>query len=451
RGLRGVLGASRPQQVLVVLENNAELRGTGGIVTVFAKATARDGRLKVDAFQDVDSVADLAPQVRRVPAPPDFHRLYGGFLADTTLWKNTNMDPDIPTSSQVLANVATVSLGRRPDAVLWLDVPTIAAVLRATGPVRLPDGTELTAENAVTRLLSTAYRDAPNTADGQGQRRAALRSAADAVLGDLLGSGTSAPSPVALARELFTAARGRHLALWSDHAAVQRDLASSGLDGAVRAGSGDVSSFAVHNLGGGDTDGNKLDFYGRRHVTVQVAVTRDHAEVSQEVSLRNTAPARGLPIYVSGRVTPGVANSFITMALPSGALDVVFSRSGRRIVTSPLPSGDHEVVTDIASLPPGTMTTWTLRYRLPLTTGHYQLALVPQPLAVDAGLSLTMRSLGGDELLAPGLDRGPDGELARSGGFTEAVEVDATLERPGLLRRTARALSHFWSEPVSLG
>ncbi|TBR16471.1 MAG: DUF4012 domain-containing protein, partial [Chitinophagaceae bacterium] len=58
RGVRDVLGAERAQTLLILLENNAELRGTGGIVTVFARATVRDGKLDVRAFEDVEDVAD---------------------------------------------------------------------------------------------------------------------------------------------------------------------------------------------------------------------------------------------------------------------------------------------------------------------------------------------------------------------------------------------------------
>lgn len=42
-GLQGVLGGNGDRRLLLVLQNNAELRATGGLVPVFAEATARDG------------------------------------------------------------------------------------------------------------------------------------------------------------------------------------------------------------------------------------------------------------------------------------------------------------------------------------------------------------------------------------------------------------------------
>lgn len=449
RGVRDVLGAERAQTLLILLENNAELRGTGGIVTVFARATVRDGELDVRAFEDVEDVADSPSQARTVPAPADYRALYGRFKADTTLWRNTNMAADVPTSSRVLAEVAARTTGVRPDAILWLDVPAIAAVLRATGPATLPDGGELGAEDVIPRLLSTAYAEVPDTDEGQGRRRAVLRSAADAVIGQVLG-GAADPDPQALAEELVAMARGRHLALWSADPATQADLVAGGVAGAVEAAGGDISSFVVHNLGGGDSGGNKLDYYGRRLTTVRVTVGSDAALVEQEIALRNTAPARGLPVYVSGRVTPGIVNALVTLALPADADEVGFSRDGSALPPLPQPEGDHAVVTDVVSIPPGVVVTWRLRYRLPLHDGSYRLSLFPQPVAVDSGLRVELGPAAGITLDGAAGTELADGRLELSGPFEQTTTVRVEARRPGWLARWRDEVSRFWNEPVRL-
>lgn len=449
RGVRAVLGAQEDRSLLVLLENNAELRGTGGIVTVFARATVRGGQLDVGAFQEVEDVADGATTARTVPAPADFRALYGRFKADTTLWKNTNMAAHVPTSSAVIAEVAALSTGERPDAVLWLDVPTIAAVLRATGPATLPGGEELRAEDVIPRLLSTAYAEVPNTAEGQSRRREILRGAADAVIGRLLG-GSAEPDLRSLGEELAAMARGRHLALWSADPETQADLVAGGVAGAVEAGRGDISSFVVHNLGGGDAEGNKLDYYGRRQTSVRVAVDVGGAVVEQELALRNTAPQRGLPVYVAGRVTPGVMNALVTLGLPADAREVGLSRDGSRLPALMQPEGDHAVVTDVVSIPPGVVVTWRLRYRLPLEDGDYRMSLFPQPLAVDSGLSVEIEPADGTTLAAGAASELTDGRLVRSGRFAEVTAVHVQTRRPGLLSRWRDAVTRFWNEPVRL-
>lgn len=446
RALSGVLGADEPRQLLLVLENNAELRGTGGIVTVYAEAVADGGRVDVGPFRDVKDVAADADDARRVDAPADYRRLWGQFLADTTLWKNTNMSPDVPTSSAVLAGVADAAIGRRPTAVVWLDVPAIAAVLEATGPAELEDGTVLTADNAVRTLLSDAYRTAPDDLRGQAQRRAQLRGVADAVLDRIVG-GAGATSASALGLALAESAAGRHLKLWSAEADEQADLVAGGLAGEVAAGDGDLTSFVVQNFGGGGGEGNKLDYYARRQTSVTVELGLEQAVVRQEVALRSTVPRTGLPRYVAGFETPGVLNSYVTLALPRGAALLEFSREGRAVKTELLPEGDHQVVTDSAALAPGTTATWVLRYVIPVSDGRYRLVAVPQPLAVDSGLRLEVVPHPGLELHGSPTPL-VDGRYLRSGPYSSRVDLDLTAVRPGLLTRTLDSVRRFWSRPL---
>lgn len=439
--LRGVLGGDGERRLLVVLQNNAELRATGGLVSVFAEATARDGQLVLGGFQEVEEVADLAADAREVPAPADFSALFSPYLAATTLWKNVNMSADVPTSSAVLAAVAAASLPRQHDAIVWVDVPAIAAVLRATGPVALPDGSSLSADNAVRRLLSDAYANVEDTDEGQSRRRDVLRAAADAVLAQLL-SPSSTTSAAALARELAPAAAGRHLAVWSQQEQEQRLLESAGLAGSTAARAGDLSSIAVHNLGDGTGFGNKLDYYSRRQLTVRVEVDSDEARVEQEVAIRNTAPTSGLPTYVSGRTDPGIAKLLVTFGVPEQAEALSFDRGGTRLPATPQPLGDHLLLTDVVLIPPGATMTWRLRYRVPVEDGRYTVRLFPQPLAVDAGLLLEVRAA--PDLVLSG------GPAFASRAHDRVTQVDVTAARRGWAGRARDSLRRFWNEPVEV-
>ena len=440
--LAQITGRDGPQRLLIVLENNAELRGTGGLVSVFAEATATDGRLQVDRFRDVEDVAERAERARRVPSPPDYQGLWGRYLADTTLWKNTNMSPDIPTSSAVLAEVARASLGRKPDAIVWLDVPAVAEIIGATSPARLPDGTVLTEESTVSALLSEAYLDVGDNPKDQAVRRARLRAAADSVTDRLL---RGSPDASRLSVALASAARGRHLALWSADEGRQQALRAAGLAGEVAADNGDLMSAVVQNFGGGDRQGNKLDFYARRSVKVDVRLTRTTAEVTQELVLRNTAPNAGLPAYVAGGATPGVSNNFLTFAVPERAKVLAFTRGGQPVSTATAPERDHRVLTDAVSLPAGTSVTWQVRYSLPLEDATYDLHLVPQPLAFDADLDVRVRPARGTVLRD---DHGRPGEVRLTGAFEDRETVSVRVERPSWPRRVVDRVKRFWNEPV---
>jgi hypothetical protein len=235
--------------------------------------------------------------------------------------------------------------------------------------------------------------------------------------------------------------------VWSAHPDEQRAFAAAGLAGDVRADGGVIMSAVVQNFGGGDRDGYKLDYYARRLVTVRVRLSKNSAQVEQEISLRNTAPPKGLPVYVSGRVSPGTSNNFLTFAVPAKAELQSFTREGTPVHTEVLAEGDHRVVTDAVSLPAGTTATWRLRYRLPLASGgSYALRLVPQPLAVDGGLHVVV-SGDGVTLATPA---GRRGDVRVSEAFDEQRTVRVVRAKDGLLRRAVDAVRRFWNEPVHL-
>ncbi|HEU0132723.1 MAG TPA: DUF4012 domain-containing protein, partial [Mycobacteriales bacterium] len=432
--LGGVLGARGERRILVVLENNAELRGAGGLVSVFAEATARDGRVEVGAFRDVADVAEPRTHVRRVPAPPDYVARYGRFLADSTLWRNANMSPDVPTSSRVLAELAAVSLGHRPDAVLTLDVPAIARVLGATGPAELRDGRTLDEDNAVDELLSRAYAGVPDTHAGQDERRRRLRVAADAVVHRLFSGGAPA---LALASALGDAAAGRHVAVWSARPDEQRAFEAGGASGAVRDDTTDLAMATIQNFGGGAGEGNKLDYYARLSVAVTVRVDRDAAVTERTYRLRNTAPAGGLPRYVSGIEHPGQSRSFVSFALPAAATVEEVVRDGNVLAVTPQREGGHLVVDDFAALDPGAEAVWRVRYRTPVA-GAYSLRIVPQPLATDAELAVDV---------APSGDAFFDG-VDDTGPFRAERRIVVHPRAGRWWERAARSVRNFWTRPV---
>lgn len=436
RALAGVLGASGPRRVLVVLENNAELRGTGGLVSTFALGTAQNGRLTLEPFRDVRDVAADAAHAVVVPSPPDYAAHYGPYRANTTLWRNITMTPDAPTAASVLAEAAARTTGVRPDVVLLLDVPGIAQIVDATSPIVL-DGKQLTGPEVVKTLLVDAY-EGRNGDDEQRDRRHREERAADAALRDL----TSAPASLQLAKALADAATGRHLTLWSARAGEQKDLEASGASGAVNPGDDDLALVVANNLGDSPGVGNKLDYYIDRKLAVSVVVDRDHATVTQTLSLVNRAPA-GLNPYVEGLKRPGRVLELVQMATGADARLLSFESAGVPAVADKWTEDGSRRLAFVTDLGRGQAASWVLRYETPVHDGRYELSLLPQAIARPAALDLDVRFATG----VSGTVLGTTGAIAE---WDRGLRIEAQVDRPGLLRRVRDRLSRFWNEPVEL-
>lgn len=407
--LAGLLGADGQRNLVVVLMNNAELRGAGGYGGSFALVRTDRGRVSVGAFQDVNEVEDSAEQAQRVEAPGDYAARWGPYLANTTLWKNTLMSADQSASAAVTCRVVRLAPGVPCDAVVLIDIPALARLVQLGGPVDLGGGEAVTGDELVRALLVEAYADVADTPADQAERRLRLRQAADSAVSDLLNRSITGLDALRVLGQGF---RGRHIAVWSTRQEEQDALLAAGLTGDVHPGSADLNLVSVNQLSAG-----KLDYYVTRSVGLHAVVDDDEVEVTQKVSLALDAPA-GLPRYVLG-VRDGRLEELMDIAVPRAARDIVLKRDGEP-VPAPLTeeSGSLRVVVEVV-LRAGEKATWEVSYRLPAEDGRYRLRLLPQPLARDAVLHLAV-------VAAPGR-RLAGGEVIYDGPYEAARTVDVRL------------------------
>lgn len=436
---RSLLGGAGSRSVLVALQNNAELRGAGGYVSTFATGRVTGGRLSLSPFRDVSDYYELPGRSRKVPAPREYVEDYGPYLADTTLWRTWTMSPNVPDVGQVGAAVAGTLLGERPDTVVVLDVPALATLAQLSGGVRVA-GTVLAGKPLLDALLVDAYAAAGAGLADQFARRAALqRAASQAVVGVL---SSSAPA-LQTARTLAGLTSGRHLAVWSARASDRPLLAGLGLDGAVDAAGSDLVSINVNNL-----NANKLDYYVRRDVSVEVTVGRPTTTVVQRVRLLNRAPA-GLVPYVAGFVTPRVALERVEFSIAPDAR-IVQATIGRRPARGTVRRGAHRTrVALTVRLRPGVPVDLELTLQVPTPTGDYRATLLPQPLAEDAGLHLRVRPARGAALARVEGAELRAGVASREEGFAERSTLRAALAPAGGPGPWAR-LRRWWNSPVDL-
>ncbi|MFL6240510.1 MAG: DUF4012 domain-containing protein [Actinomycetes bacterium] len=455
----GILGANGPRTVLVALQNNAELRGTGGLISTYALGTAHDGALHMGKFQDVEPLAAPPSGAKPVPAPADYRAHYGPYLANTTIWKDVNFDPDAPTSSQVLSEIVAATAHRRPDVVILLDVPAMAQIVGVTGDghITLNNGQRLSSPELTNALLVNAYASHADTIAGQRQRRLQLEDAASTSLHRL----TSAHPSLKLVRTLANLAAGRHVAVWSNQASEERQLVDVGVAGSVVARGHDIAMVSMTNLGdalartpGATGSGNKLDFYAHRSLDVEVTVGPQSARVVETLTLQNQTPlasgGRPLPRYVTGPIHPGRMHELIAFSLARDASIESLSRNGGEQVATF--DGEHQYrrVSFVSDLERGQQSTWILTYDVPLSSGVYYLDVIPQPLADAATLRVTVTADPGHKLAGlPGAGVRPTGGLVEtSGAWTTVEHVAVRLQHRHGWDSFRHAISDFFTKPL---
>ncbi|MBW8735996.1 MAG: DUF4012 domain-containing protein [Streptomyces turgidiscabies] len=365
------LGATGPRSYFLAFQNNAEARGTGGLVGTFGILIADRGRVTLHNFASDDTLPRTATPVANFG--PAFDRRYGGAESAQGL-ANSNLSAHFPYAAQIWAGLWQRLTGQRLDGAIATDPVGLARVLEATGPVRLPDGKQLTAVNTVELTESTLYASYSNI-----ERKRFLVQVAQSVAAALLRRDHDS---VALLHSLRQNANDGRLRVWSRDASTESALEKAGLAGDVPERRGPFAYLVVNN-----SAGNKMDYYLGRSLTYELGPCQGGTRSSVvRIRLTNAAPAAGLPPLVALRSDdpkhshpPGSTSIWLSLYASSGARFAGGTLDGRRLLLSSTEERGHPVLGTQVELLPGQTREVDIRLLEPASERH---PVVPtQPLA----------------------------------------------------------------------
>ena len=154
--LKLFLGAGKDKRYLLIFQNNAEMRGSGGFLGSYALVDFREGKirnLEVPGGGSYDTEAGLTEKIK-APAPlqlvnPQWH------FWDANWW------PDFPTTAKNLMWFYEKSDGPSVDGVISFTPSVVEKLLEVTGPIDMTKdyGLVITADNFWQQVELTAERD----------------------------------------------------------------------------------------------------------------------------------------------------------------------------------------------------------------------------------------------------------------------------------------------------
>lgn len=127
-----LLGEKAPKTYLVLFQNNLESRPTGGVINSFALATFNKGRL---TGIDVQDVAFADSQLKGYIEPPDSIKKHLG--VESWLLRDSNWDPDFPTSAARAEWFLDKEIDREVDGVIAIDLEFLRRLIDETGGISL--------------------------------------------------------------------------------------------------------------------------------------------------------------------------------------------------------------------------------------------------------------------------------------------------------------------------
>lgn len=301
-----MLGSQSPRSYLLMIQNNAEARATGGIPGALAVLSVDNGKLTLGSQSTAGDLGVFSPAI---PVDSEQHEIYSGRLGK--FMQDVNLTPDFPSAAATAQNMWERRTGQRVDGVISIDPIALSYILEATGAVTLtnPDlvtiaagrlPLELSGSNVVRTLLSDVYSEIeePEIQDiyfaGVAQEIFRAFSEAD-------------NNTQALVTGLTRGAQEGRLLLWSSQVDEQKVLATYPLSGSVVGPSIAPAQFAVYF---NDGTGAKMDYHVKRSVQlIKECATEGYEKTTVQITSTNTAPvdaATVLPEYVTGGGVFGV-------------------------------------------------------------------------------------------------------------------------------------------------
>ena len=432
--LDDLVGSEKPRRYLVLLINNAELRGAGGVLTGVGTLNFKAGRISLGRFHDVHQLRDDPPV--KVAAPADFERRFAEYKADTTLWLNTTFSPDVPDVARVAATLYKKKTGLTTDGAFVIDPVAISQLLPDDWSYPLPlYDRQIDAGDIDDFIFSDGY----SLYADQAQRRATILRIGQDAFRSLMDRGFG---PETLS-DLGALAGGGHIRVTSLDPEEQQVLDDLGISGDLTPPGALAHHVLVtaQNFGSDAGQGTKLDHWARRSLVLRCAVA-DKATCGVTTTIENDAPER-LPVYVGG---DGVLRSYLETYVPAEAeirsvlLDGAPTEFGTQVEEGQMAVGVY------LELGTGEKSSVEIAYSAPYPAGNFRLVARPQPLSRPAQIDATVEVPLDWRTSGPGA--GDPGILRYKGIFTKPLVFEALEEKPPGITRAWNALAEFWRKPL---
>lgn len=319
-----MLGKDEPREYMIVFQTNAEIRATGGNSTNFVVMSIDNGKIEMREDWVAAQAALMGVSgVRYAELPDETLALYEYDFPSQT--QNYTRTPDFPTTARLFDGLWMAASGEQLDGIISLDIPTLAKLLGATGPVTLDDGEQITADNAVPLLLFDVYERFGLDSDASGAYFANVAATAF----EAISSGKWAPT--AMIDALGWGAEQQRIYAWFQRDGEQSVARELGIDGALSADNDEKTQLGIYV---NDASYSKLEYFYSQEVAVTCDL--DEGTMVTTITMHNSITDPNLNAY-----TLAWRNASLGVPRTTMILDVMmFAPPGAEIINSDPTVGD---------------------------------------------------------------------------------------------------------------
>ena len=235
--------AEGPKTYLLLIQNEDELRPTGGFISAIGTLVLKDGNVVSLTFEDSYALDDWS---KAYPVAPLQLQRYMNIPVLTL--RDSNWFSDYRTAVEYAEYLYSLGRSHSADGVIAIDQHMLLLVLEAIGPVDVEGAPyPVSSENVIEYMRSAKIPPPQETRPEDWQRKAFINKIAAAILQKLLVEGGIEWKSVS--RALVRGLDEKHLLLQFDDAGMTALLRKYNWDGAINAEPGDFLMLVDANVG----------------------------------------------------------------------------------------------------------------------------------------------------------------------------------------------------------
>jgi len=377
-----LIPADKKITLMMLLQNNLELRPSGGFVGSIALLTFDHGKL---LSYDTRDIYDLDSNLKGVVNPPAELRTYLG--ESSWYFRDANWYPDFLDTATTANWFLEKEWGSRADVVVGINLNTLKELVAGIKSITLPDGQIIGPDNILVTAFN--YQDAPTGKPGDKKQEFV-----SLFIKPLLDQITTADPQKAI--NLITAF-GKAAAEGEVTVAVNDTVAVSSL---VEAGwSGKISTLDCPSSQPSPCQGdflyvneanvgiNKANFYLKRSINHTLSLTDVTVSHQHEITYDNQSPNDTWPA--------GSYKAYTRVIVPPTATDITIAINGSQLKAADYTNtstAGYQQVGFFLETKPQAKNTLTVNYQLPLSPNFkgYAFTLQKQPGASADPVKLTI-------------------------------------------------------------
>lgn len=283
-----LLGKDKPRNYLLLFQNDAELRPSGGFWTAYGTLSVNNGKISPGTSNNIYDLDDKINS--KIPAP----RLIKNYHINVPYWyvRDMNLSPDFPTDAKLFLENYYKAYGTKTkiDAIIALDTRVLVDLVSVMGRVETPLG-KFTAEpdkrcdgcpQIIYELEWTAGRPRDYI---EKDRKGFLGPLMNSMLANAMGSEKSKMAP--LAQAAINNINQKHVMFYFLDPEIQKAAVLANIAGAIATPEAGVDYLAINDA---NMSSAKTNLFLTQKVKHEITVK--DGQVEHKVSMTYTNPSK---------------------------------------------------------------------------------------------------------------------------------------------------------------